>query len=168
VSPDRRTVRIRQLGEDDWAALRAARLAALAEAPYAFSSTVAREQHYPEATWRDRTKTGTIFAAWSGAEIVGLATARLDPEEGGWALFGMWVHPDWRAGGVAGRLVDAACGAARAAGAGEISLWVTEVNTRARSFYARAGFTPTGARQLVRPEEPDHFEVQLARSLTGG
>jgi ribosomal protein S18 acetylase RimI-like enzyme len=167
VRPERRAAGIRRLREDDWVALRAARLAALAEAPYAFGSTVAREQQFTEQTWRDRTKTGAIFAAWSDAEIVGLATARLDPEEGGWALFGMWVHPDWRASGAAGRLVDAACEAARAAGADEISLWVTEVNARARSFYARAGFTPTGGRQLVRPDEPDHFEVQLARTLAG-
>jgi ribosomal protein S18 acetylase RimI-like enzyme len=160
-----RTAEVRRVRAADWAALRAARLAALAEAPYAFGSTVAREQQFTEATWRDRTRTGAIFAAWSGTEIVGLATARLDPEEGGWALFGMWVHPHWRATGVAARLLDAACETAHAAGAGEITLWVTEVNGRAGAFYARHGFTPTGGRQLVRPEQPDHWEVQLARTL---
>jgi predicted GNAT family acetyltransferase len=137
VSSQHRAAEIRQLQEDDWAALRAARLAALAEAPSAFGSTVAREQQFGEQTWRDRTRTGAIFGAWSGAEIIGLATVRRDPDEG-WGLYGMWVHPDWRASGVAGRLVDAACKAARAA----------------------------GGRQLVRPGEPDHFEVQLVRALT--
>ena len=158
---------IRQLRESDWAALRAARLAALTEAPYAFGSTIAREQQFTEETWRDRTKTGAIFGAWHDAEVVGLATARLDPDEG-WALFGMWVHPQWRASGVAGRLVTAACEHAQTAGADEISLWVTEVNARARAFYARLGFTPTGGRQLVRPEEPGHWEVQMARPLGEG
>jgi len=158
------TVQIRQLVEDDWAALRTARLAALAEAPYAFGSTVAREEQFTEQTWRDRTRTGAIFAAWSGSEIVGLATGRPDPDDG-WGLFGMWVHPDRRGGDVAGGLVAAVCEHARGAGAGEIGLWVTEVNARARAFYARLGFVPTGGRELVRPEEPDHWEVHMARQL---
>ena len=48
------------------------------------------------------------------------------------------------------------------AGAGTVTLWVTEVNDRARAFYRRLGFAPTGARQLVWPEEPDHWEEELA------
>lgn len=159
------TAEIRQLRESDWVALRAARLAALSEAPYAFGSTVAREQQFTEQTWRERTKTGAIFGAWHGTEVVGLATARLDPDEGGWALFGMWVRPDWRASGVADRLVSSACEHARGAGADEISLWVTEVNERARAFYSRLGFTLTGGRELVREDEPDNWEIQMARQL---
>jgi ribosomal protein S18 acetylase RimI-like enzyme len=155
---------VRRLREDDWAALRTARLAALAEAPYAFGSTVAREQQFTEENWRDRTRTGAVFGAWSGAEIVGLATGREDPGEG-WGLYGMWVHPDLRGTRTASALADAVCAHARALGGDRISLWVTEVNERAGAFYARMGFAPTGERQLVRPEEPDHWELQLARDL---
>ena len=165
TSREATTVPARRVRESDWAALRAARLAALADAPYAFGSTVAREQQFTEETWRDRTKSGAIFAAWSGAEIVGLATAFLETEEEGWELVGMWVHQDWRGTGTAAALVAAVCAHARAAGADRISLWVTEVNGRAGAFYARMGFAPTGQRQLVRPEDPDHWELQLARDL---
>jgi predicted GNAT family acetyltransferase len=164
TSQEARTAPVRRVQESEWAALRDARLSALAEAPYAFSSTAAREQQFTEATWRDRTRSGAVFAAWSGPDIVGLATARLDPDEG-WCLVGMWVHPEWRASGAARHLVGSVCGHAQAAGAESISLWVTEVNARARAFYARLGFAPTGGRQLVRPEEPDHWEVHLARDL---
>jgi hypothetical protein len=45
------------------------------------------------------------------------------------------------------------------------ALWVTEVNARARAFYRRLGFVSTGRRQLVRLEEPDHWEEQLVRRL---
>ena len=64
------------------------------------------------------------------------------------------------------QLVERVCEQARRAGAGVVTLWVTEVNDRARAFYRRLGFAPTGARQLVWPQEPDHWEEELARRLT--
>ncbi|MBO0838941.1 MAG: GNAT family N-acetyltransferase, partial [Actinobacteria bacterium] len=82
---------IRRTTADDWMALRAARLAALAEAPYAFSATLAREQEFTEGTWRERAGSGRTFAAWDGDAIVGLATGL--PEGEGWHLVGMWVSP---------------------------------------------------------------------------
>ena len=36
---------------------------------------------------------------------------------------------------------------------------------RAKAFYRRMGFTPTGARQPVRPDEPDHIEEQMILDL---
>lgn len=172
-----RTTMVRQLAAGDWAQLRAARLAALAEAPYAFASTLASEQEFTNEVWRSRAGSGRTFAAWQGATIVGLATG-LPPEAAqpvhatqaaetgpAWHLVGMWVAPACRGQGVADELVDAVCEQARQSGAASVTLWVTEVNDRARAFYRRIGFVPTGARQLVRPEEPDHFEEELARRL---
>jgi ribosomal protein S18 acetylase RimI-like enzyme len=152
--------RVRRLTSDDWAQLRAARLAALAEAPYAFFSTLAQEEQFAEETWRERAGRGTTFAAWDGDAIVGLATG-LDRGADGWHLVGMWVSPKLRGSGVADRLVGAVCDAARQSGATSVTLWVTEVNGRARAFYRRLGFVPTGDRQVVRPEEPDHWEERL-------
>jgi ribosomal protein S18 acetylase RimI-like enzyme len=159
-------VTIRLLAAADWAALRAARLAALAEAPYAFASTLPREQAFTEETWRSRAGSGRTFGAWRGDDIVGLATA-LPPESQRpeWHLVGMWVAPDVRGQGVADGLVTAVCEAARQSGGDTVTLWVTEVNGRARKFYRRLGFAPTGHRQQVRPGEPDHWEEELARRL---
>jgi ribosomal protein S18 acetylase RimI-like enzyme len=174
-------VRVRPLVADDWLELRAARLAALAEAPYAFASTLAREQGFDEELWRSRAGSGQTFGALHGATIVGLATgfpvdhqtgagqadvARPWPDRPTWHLVGMWVAPDRRGQGVADRLVEAVCERARSAGADGVTLWVTEVNDRARVFYRRLGFAPTGTRQLVRPEEPDHWEEELALRLS--
>jgi ribosomal protein S18 acetylase RimI-like enzyme len=152
------------LTADDWAALRAARLAALAEAPDAFSSTLAREQAFTESTWRERAGSGRTFAAWDGDTIVGLATGL--PEDGLWQLVGMWVSPKVRGAGVADELVVAVCELARQSGFTSVTLWVTEVNDRARAFYRRLGFAPTGGRQLVRPDEPENWQEELRLGVT--
>jgi ribosomal protein S18 acetylase RimI-like enzyme len=158
-------VEVRRLTAADWAQLRAARLAALAEAPYAFASTLAREQEFAEEVWRDRAGSGRTFGAWQGAAIVGLVTGLPEEPGPGWHLVGMWVSPDSRGTGIAGQLVGAVCELAGQSGAPSVTLWVTEVNDRARAFYRRMGFVPTGGRQLVRPDEPDHFEEELTRGL---
>lgn len=155
---------VRRLSADDWAELRDARLSALAEAPYAFSSTLARERDFTEQTWRERAGSGRTFAAWDGEAIVGLATGL--PEDGRWHLVGMWVSPKVRGSGVADELVTAVCDLARQSGFTSVTLWVTEVNGRARAFYRRLGFGPTGGRQLVRPDEPDNWEEELTLRIT--
>jgi ribosomal protein S18 acetylase RimI-like enzyme len=154
---------VRLLAADDWMELRDARLAALAEAPYAFSSTVAREQEFTESRWRERAGSGRTFAAWDGGTIVGLATGL--PEDGQWQLVGMWVSPKVRGTGIADQLVAAVCELASQSGFTSVRLWVTEVNDRARAFYRRLGFAPTGGRQLVRPDEPGLWEEELARRI---
>ena len=62
-------------------------------------------------------------------------------------------------------LVTAVCELARDQGGSHMVLWVTDVNARARAFYARMGFTPTGERAQVRPAEPDHWEGRMIRAL---
>jgi GNAT superfamily N-acetyltransferase len=156
---------------DEWAIYRQVRLAALTDAPYAFSSSLERELGYDDDLWRQRLRRAATFLAWQDGRPVGTATGKLDdPEDefhvpGAWQLVGMWVDGSARGSGIADQLVDAVGEHARAEGAHTLVLWVTEPNSRARSFYQRMGFTCTGARQLVRPDEPGRFEVQMARQL---
>jgi ribosomal protein S18 acetylase RimI-like enzyme len=186
LRPDRWDIVIRRLAVDDWEQARAARLAALADAPYAFASTLAKERAYDDDHWRRRAASGRTFGAFDGARIVGLATgipteeldgrgtpgaaapstsansSRPGTAEPDWQLVGMWVAPDYRGQGVADRLVETVCDRARESGAATVTLWVTEMNDRAAAFYRRHGFAPTGVRELVRPEEPENWERQLA------
>jgi ribosomal protein S18 acetylase RimI-like enzyme len=182
------TAQISQAGPGDWAALRQVRLAALAEAPYAFSSTLDQEKGKTEDQWRARVQKYPNFLAWQGGEPVGLAGGFAElpdgqPQDGrppvdqpgepgaagsrGWHLVSMWVSPQARGSGVAGQLVQAVCAAARADGATRVRLWVTDSNPRAQAFYQRMGFHRTGARQVVRPEEPDHWEEERELDLAG-
>jgi len=158
---------------EEWQVYRQVRLAALAEAPYAFMSTLEREKAFGEDAWRQRlaSPTAATFIAWRDGEPTGTATGKLDdPADeyavpGAWQLVGMWVDPSARGTGIAGELVEAVAKHARALGAASLVLWVTEINDRARAFYRKLGFVPTGARQPVRPEEPEHWEEQMIRQL---
>jgi ribosomal protein S18 acetylase RimI-like enzyme len=181
------TRQVRRLTESDWAALRATRLAALAEAPYAFASTLEREQGFTEQTWRERLGPDALAvyfgadvgdgadagagAGGNGAEpspLAGLA-ALLGPSAAtgldGWHLVSMWVNPATRGQGLADRLIAAVCDLAREQGAVELELWVTLGNDRARAFYQRNGFNGTADRQLIRPEDPDSWEERMVRPL---
>jgi GNAT superfamily N-acetyltransferase len=170
-APARTEVQVRRLGPDDWKVSRDVRLTALGEAPYAFMSTLAREQAFDEDLWRGRLSSppAATFLAWVNGEPAGTATGKIDdPDDeftvaGSWQLVGMWVDPRARGTGVAALLVETVAGHARDHGAAAMTLWVTEVNARARAFYRRMGFTPTGARQPVRDDEPDHWEEQMIR-----
>jgi ribosomal protein S18 acetylase RimI-like enzyme len=164
---------VRRVQPEEWPVYRHVRLKALAEAPHAFSSTLQREQGFGEDVWRQRlgSTTAATFIAWRDGEPAGTATGKVDdPADeytvpGAWQLVGMWVDPRSRGMGVADKLVETVADHARAEGAASLVLWVTEVNDRARAFYKRMGFVPTGARQPVRPDEPDHWEEQLIRRL---
>jgi ribosomal protein S18 acetylase RimI-like enzyme len=178
------SVEIRRLVADDWAALREVRLAGLAEAPYAFSSTLDQETGFDEPAWRERLSSTVYFGAERSGPtpaLVGLVAGFPEPAAGSpggapepepgpgrpraWHLVSMWVSPQLRGQGVADCLVSAVCDLARAQGATQIALWVTDVNLRARAFYRRAGFQVTGQRDLVRPEDPDHWEERMVRDL---
>src|SRR5215472_2173042 len=162
---------ITRAGPQDWQVYRRVRFAALADAPYAFSSTLEREQGYPDDRWSQRlgSVTAATFLAWQDGEPVGAATGKVEnPADehaipGSWQLVGMWVEPRARGLGVADALVEAVAGHAASQGAEALVLWVTEINDRARRFYERMGFQPTGARQVVRPDEPDYWEQQMIR-----
>ena len=162
---------ITRAGPADWQVYRRVRFAALADAPYAFSSTLEREQGYADDRWSQRlgSATAATFLAWQDSEPVGAATGKVEnPADehaipGCWQLVGMWVDPSARGRGVADALVEAVAAHARSHGAEALVLWVTEVNDRARRFYRRMGFQPTGVRQVVRPDEPDHWEQQMIR-----
>jgi len=164
---------VRRILPDEWQVYRQVRLTALAEAPYAFMSTLEREQGFGEDIWRQRlgSPTAATFLAWRDGQPAGTATGKVDDSAdeyavpSAWQLVGMWVDPRARGLGVADELVDTVAGHAMAEGAASLVLWVTEVNDRARAFYKRMGFLPTGARQLVRPSEPGLWEEQMIRQL---
>jgi ribosomal protein S18 acetylase RimI-like enzyme len=151
--------------------VREIRLAALADAPDAFAATLAGEAGQPEAEWRARIGALPWFLGFQDGQPAGLAAAlppRPEPGQGrAWHLVSMWVSPGARGGGLADLLVGAVTEHARRAGADRVTLWVAVGNERARAFYRRMGFTPTGRRQTYpRPGADGLDEEEFARPLS--
>ncbi|CAA9237999.1 MAG: hypothetical protein AVDCRST_MAG20-1583 [uncultured Acidimicrobiales bacterium] len=159
-------IEVRRPTEDEWAVVRAVRLAALADAPDAFGSTLAAEEDLPEAEWRRRTPSFVLAVAGGGAaEPAGLAAGWEDPAQpGALELVSMWVAPGWRRQGVGEALVAAVVAEGHRRGASEVRLWVTATNDGARRLYQRCGFEPTGATAPL-PSNPTLVEERLALPL---
>jgi ribosomal protein S18 acetylase RimI-like enzyme len=146
----------------DWAVVRDVRLRALADSPAAFASTLEREVAFDEAEWRSRVARGPWWLACDGERPVGLVAAF--PEDGETHLVAMWVEPGSRGTTAATDLVDTVCRHAAADGARAVRLWVADGNDRARRFYERLGFAPTGERQPL-PSAPEIGEELMRRAL---
>lgn len=160
-----RVIEVRRAGLDDWTAVRRTRLTALADAPYAFASTLAREAALHSRDWRRLVGEGDWFLAWVGDRPVGIAAGVAgDDLPGERHLVAMWVDAAHRGSTAATQLVEAVCDWARAQGAGAVTLWVADGNLRARRFYERLGFRSTGRRQPL-PSAPEVGEEQLRREL---
>jgi ribosomal protein S18 acetylase RimI-like enzyme len=158
-------IEVRRALPDDWQALRDVRLRALADAPSAFASTLAREEAFDERDWRRRLEHGYCFLAWVDGRSVGCVAGF--PEEelpGEHHLVGMWVEPARRGTPAAAELVEAVCRQACADGAGAVRLWVADGNDRARRFYERLGFARTGVRQPL-PSNPSNGEELMRRQV---
>lgn len=74
------------------------------------------------------------------------------------------VAPDHRGSPAATRLAEAVVAHCRSEGAVAVRLWVADGNPRARRFYERLGFTPTGLRQPL-PSNPADGEELMRREL---
>ena len=140
------------------------RLAALAESPEAFGSTLAREEAFQETDWRSRLNNGASFLAYRDGEAVGLAGGFYPENDTSPHLVAMWVVPEVRGEGVADAIVEAVVEWAHSGGADRIFLWVIDSNERALAFYRRCGFVDTGARQPL-PRQPGITEIEMARTL---
>ena len=142
---------IRRAEADGWEALRELRLAALAESPDAFGSTIGEERDADEARWRGWiTGEGwggpvATFVADDDGTLIGMATGHRPVDEPSIAwLFAMWVRPDRRGERIGRSLVDAVVAwAGEDPGIDRLELRVTETNVDAARFYRSCGFVDT-------------------------
>lgn len=156
-------VQVRRLRPEEWPHLKTLRLAALAEAPHAFGSTLEHEEAFSDARWEEVARS-TIFIAVSDGELVGMAAGHQHDVPGAIRVWGMWVRPDRRRLGLGRALLQAIVGWALKEKADRIRLGVSESNRPAHELYRSQGFIPTGERRPLR-SDPSIIEIEMERKI---
>jgi ribosomal protein S18 acetylase RimI-like enzyme len=140
---------LRRLTEGDWALWRDVRLRALAEAPYAFGSTLGYWQGEGDRERRWRSRLADVpfnIVAVAGNSLIGQVSGDAADSVARVELISMWVDPAARGAGVGAALVAEVVEWARVTGAAAVVLSVKRTNEHAASLYRRMGFAPTGER----------------------
>jgi GNAT superfamily N-acetyltransferase len=159
---------VRRIRADESPRLRTLRLRALAAAPTAFGSTLAREEAFSDEVWIERATQGAAgadtvtYVAEDGDHWVGLVTGRA--EAGRFDLFAMFVEPEARRRGIGAALVESVVEWAKARGAPRLYLGVTATNHDAIALYERCGFRSTGTRRPLE-HTPSLTVVEMAREV---
>ncbi len=160
-------IELRVLTPDDWQRWRELRLAALAEAPHAFGSTLASWQGEGdrEERWRARLSIpgSCNLIALLGGQPAGMVSG-VPAGDGAAELISMWVSPDARGRGVGDALVAAVAQWARQLPAEVLRLAVADGNEPAAALYRRHGFAPTGELGDLMPDGVRREHI-LARDL---
>ncbi|MFC5460053.1 GNAT family N-acetyltransferase [Massilia niabensis] len=151
-------IQFRPLHHDEWEAFQALRLRSIADMPEAIYPTYKEESsRTPEQARARITETDhqVVFGAYRDGELIGIAGLRREAlvqvaHKG--ILWGVFVHPERRGGGIARRLLQALFDYARRAGVRQIHLNVNIDNPRAGGLYRSMGFEAYG-------REPDAMQV---------
>ena len=155
ANPD---IQFRPLHPDEWEAFQALRLRSIADMPEAIYPTHEEESSRTPDQIRARitpTDHQFVFGAYRDAQLVGIAGLRRDTlvqvaHKG--MLWGVFVHPQRRGGGIARRLLQALFEQARGIGVRQVHLNVNADNPRAAGLYRSMGFETYG-------REPDAMQV---------
>jgi GNAT superfamily N-acetyltransferase len=159
-------IELKELTSDDWQVWRELRLAALAEAPYAFGSQLADWVDAEEDRWRARLDLpgGRNVIALLAGTPVGMASGLRAEEEGVIELVSMWIAPAGRGQGIGDRLMAQVEQWARDAGAHTLQLSVADGNDKAHALYLRNGFTDTDVPGDLMPDGI-HREIVMHKKL---
>lgn len=151
MNPDSEIL-IRPATEDDADAFRELRLESLLAHPEAFGADYETDAARSPDEWRNRLRgnpstPSTIFLAFDDERLIGATGAFSgfsSKMRHSVTLWGVYVRPEARGQGIAGRLIDACCEWARAQGACIVKLAVVDSNVAAIRAYTDAGFETYG------------------------
>jgi ribosomal protein S18 acetylase RimI-like enzyme len=162
---------IRLLTPADAPRYRDIRLEGLKQYPEAFASTLERESAMPLSWFEERLTRTCVFGGFIDAELLGVAGYWV--QEGAKVshkatLWGMYVRPEGRNGGLGQRLIDAILN--HASGRVELlQLSVISSNETACRLYQRTGFSEYGREMKALKQDGRYFdEILMVRFLTAG
>jgi ribosomal protein S18 acetylase RimI-like enzyme len=165
-------VELRRVRPEDWRDLRALRLEALADTPFAYLETLEAAQALDDEAWRARARRGAedgdafrdSFQVMAWDEGRPVATTVTFLEDGAAWLAAVFVTPSYRGRGLLAELSGRCIAWARDRGAPVMRLEVHEDNLRARVAYERLGFVDTGQRRPY-PLDPSGDELLMELPL---
>jgi ribosomal protein S18 acetylase RimI-like enzyme len=115
--------------------------------PPSYEEDLARWEYWLGPDWEHGRR---AHVAVADGDTVGVVLTGPDPDEPALGhLARLYVHPAWWGRGVGTRLHVAALGDLTDRGFSEATLWVLEANSRARGWYERLGWKPTGKRKTT-------------------
>lgn len=141
-------IEVKPMSPDQWQLYKAVRCAALAEAPYAFSSTLEGALERSDEDWARITRQyasdpkGTTFFAFENEIPCAMSACVMDGDEA--EMLAVWVDPAYRRKGVGGALLDFASEWSKSQGAELLKVGVFDDNPGALAFYRSAGFSDRG------------------------
>jgi GNAT superfamily N-acetyltransferase len=151
----------------DWPMLKALRLRALRDSPYAFGSDHGKETAWSPAEWRSTFASASWFVAFGGRDAIGLSrTVRTAGSPQQCHVESVWVAPSERRRGVCRAMFAELILRERRTGVTTLLAWVLDGNHDARRVYERLGFRATGVRQPF-PGAPGRIEEQLQYRISG-
>lgn len=143
---------IRRLVPSDARAYRSLMLEAYARHPDAFTSSAEERAALPLSWWEARASE-MVFGAFDAGQLVGAAGLSFETREKTRhkaSLFGMYVAPAARQGGIGRQLVEAVLEHARQRGGIRlVQLTVSDGNDGARRLYERCGFVQFGLEPMA-------------------
>jgi RimJ/RimL family protein N-acetyltransferase len=185
INTPRGDVTIRPTREADAVAFRDLRLEALRTHPEVFGADYDENLARPIEFWQERVRDGA--GSDLGITYVAEPSSPLGPGAGGGALvamtgiyrdnhrkmrhsgmiWGVYVLPEWRGGGIAGALIGACVGWSREHGLRLVKLSVVTTNAAAIRRYVRCGFSVYGVEPEVIYHDSIYYdELLMIRRLT--
>lgn len=146
-------IAIKPMLPDQWQLHKSVRTRAVADAPYAFSTTLARTLGRSDDEWQRLTRqrasdpNQVTYFAFDVDRPCGMSACILT--EGDAEMQQVWVDPDYRRRGVGDALVEFAQTWSKSHGVKCLKVGVFDDNVGAVQFYLNAGFQDVG---LTKPE----------------
>jgi GNAT superfamily N-acetyltransferase len=151
--------------------MRAIRLGALSDAPYAFGSALECEVKYPIEHWEnlaeqsDAGERSVVFIAVDGTRWLGMAGGILREEDPPVAsVWGMWIDGSARRQGFGRALLQTVREWASGRGAVRLELSVTDRAPAAAALYRELGFQETGETHPLA-SDPSITELLMTQPL---
>ena len=161
-------IEIKTLSPDQWGLYKSVRCAALADAPYAYSSTLDDALRRSDEDWQRLTRQyasdpkSITYFAFVDQVPCGMSACVLDGSEA--EMFAVWVDPAQRRKGVGSELIEFARAWSELQGARKLKVGVFDDNSGALALYRSAGFEDLGA---IKPDlsSEDRTVLLLTMSL---